>query len=99
MAAETEAQRRLALQNASGLLGRHAAEWRESLVEAGALLLADLDFPDEELDDRLLDAAVDDGPAFDPACSTGATAARSCAPWPSGSSRPALPASSRCRFR
>ncbi|MRX49859.1 tRNA uridine-5-carboxymethylaminomethyl(34) synthesis GTPase MnmE [Paracoccus sp. S-4012] len=59
LAAETEAQRRLAVQNASGLLGKRATEWREALSEAGALLLADIDFPDEDLENGLIDAALE----------------------------------------
>jgi tRNA modification GTPase len=45
--AETEWQRRAALQ-AEGVLGRQAAAWRAGLLEAAALLEAEIDFPEEE---------------------------------------------------
>jgi tRNA modification GTPase len=48
VAAETEAQRRQALRQASGDLGRLYEGWRERLVRARALLEAELDFADEE---------------------------------------------------
>lgn len=48
IAAETEGQRRQALAQLEGLLGRHAASWRERLVEALALAEASIDFSDEE---------------------------------------------------
>ncbi len=46
--AETEAQRRQALHQADGALGRLYDGWREKLVRARALIEAELDFPDEE---------------------------------------------------
>ena len=46
--AETEWQRRAALRQAQGVLGRQAAIWRGALLEAAALLEAEIDFPDEE---------------------------------------------------
>jgi tRNA modification GTPase len=46
--AETEAQRRQALRQADGALGRLYDGWRERLVRARALIEAELDFPDEE---------------------------------------------------
>ncbi|AXC48929.1 tRNA uridine-5-carboxymethylaminomethyl(34) synthesis GTPase MnmE [Paracoccus suum] len=46
--AETEAQRVLAMRNASGELGRMADGWRSKLVRAAAMVMAVLDFPDEE---------------------------------------------------
>lgn len=46
--AETEAQRRQALHQADGALGRLYDGWRERLVRARALIEAELDFPDEE---------------------------------------------------
>jgi tRNA modification GTPase len=45
--AETEAQRRQALRQAEGLLGAKAEAWRKSLIEAAALVEADIDFADE----------------------------------------------------
>lgn len=48
LVAETEAQRQLAMRNASGELGRLAEKWRAALIRAGALVMASLDFPDEE---------------------------------------------------
>ncbi len=47
--AETEAQRRQALAQFGGELARRHAAWRETLIEALALLEAAVDFPDEEL--------------------------------------------------
>jgi tRNA modification GTPase len=46
--AETEWQRRAALRQAEGVLGRQAAIWRGALLEAAALFEADIDFPEEE---------------------------------------------------
>jgi tRNA modification GTPase len=46
--AETEAQRRQALRQADGALGRLYDSWRERLIRARALIEAELDFPDEE---------------------------------------------------
>jgi tRNA modification GTPase len=48
VAAETEAQRRQALRQAAGDLGRLYEGWRERLVRARALLEAELDFADED---------------------------------------------------
>jgi tRNA modification GTPase len=48
VAAETDAQRRQALRQASGDLGRLYEGWRERLVRARALLDAELDFADED---------------------------------------------------
>ncbi len=45
---ETEAQRRQALRQADGSLGRLYDGWRERIVRARALLEAELDFADEE---------------------------------------------------
>src|SRR5215813_1151220 len=45
--AETEAQRRQALGQLRGLLGRRAEAWRERLIEALALVEAGIDFSDE----------------------------------------------------
>jgi tRNA modification GTPase len=46
--AETEWQRRAALRQSQGVLGRQAAIWRGALLEAAALLEAEIDFPEEE---------------------------------------------------
>ncbi len=46
--AETEWQRRAALRQSDGVLGRQAAIWRAALLEASALLAAEIDFPEEE---------------------------------------------------
>jgi tRNA modification GTPase len=48
IAAETEAQRRQALRQADGQLGRLYDGWREQLIRARALIEAELDFSDEE---------------------------------------------------
>ncbi|MFM1958624.1 MAG: hypothetical protein RL588_141 [Pseudomonadota bacterium] len=47
--AETEAQRRQALDQVGGALGRAREAWRSDLVEALALFEAAVDFPDEDL--------------------------------------------------
>jgi tRNA modification GTPase len=46
--AETEGQRRQAMRQADGALGRLYDGWREELVRARALIEAELDFPDED---------------------------------------------------
>jgi tRNA modification GTPase len=46
--AETEAQRRQALHQADGALGRLYDGWRERLIRARGLIEAELDFPDED---------------------------------------------------
>jgi tRNA modification GTPase len=51
IAAETEAQRRQALRQMQGALGRRYEDWRERLVHALAHLEAAIDFPDEGLPD------------------------------------------------
>ncbi len=51
IAAETEAQRRQALRQTRGELGRLYESWRTPLLEALAHLEAHLDFPDEGLED------------------------------------------------
>lgn len=48
LAAETEAQRRQAVEQADGSLGRLYRAWRERLVRIRALIEADFDFADEE---------------------------------------------------
>lgn len=45
--ADTEAQRRQALRQAGGALARKAESWRKTLIEASALLEAEIDFSDE----------------------------------------------------
>ena len=47
--AETESQRRQALDQLGGRLSEVQARWRDALMEASALLEAAVDFPDEEL--------------------------------------------------
>lgn len=47
--AETEAQRRQAMQQFSGALGKTAETWRSDLIRARALLEATIDFADEEV--------------------------------------------------
>jgi tRNA modification GTPase len=49
VAAETEAQRRQALRQLEGELGRLYDGWRERLLRALAHIEADIDFPDEDL--------------------------------------------------
>lgn len=45
--AETQAQRRQALRQMNGALGRQAALWRAALLEAAALIEAEIDFSEE----------------------------------------------------
>lgn len=47
--AETEAQRRQALQVLSGAIGQRAEAWRSKLIRAAALIAATIDFADEEV--------------------------------------------------
>lgn len=53
LAAETESQRKLAVEASTGALGRLAEEWREGLVHAGAMITASIDFADEEIPDEV----------------------------------------------
>lgn len=53
LAAETEAQRRLAMRVAEGDLATQVALWREALIEAGALVMASIDFADEEVPEEV----------------------------------------------
>jgi tRNA modification GTPase len=53
IAAETEAQRRQAIRQADGALGRLYDGWREKLVGAMAHYEAYIDFPDEELPEEI----------------------------------------------
>lgn len=57
--AETEAQRKQALRQAEGELGRLYDGWRERLVRALAHFEAELDFSDEELPEDLHAAVLD----------------------------------------
>ncbi len=59
IAAETEAQRRLALAQLEGELSDLYAGWRDRLVDALAAIEAMIDFPDEDLpQDRLAESAA-----------------------------------------
>ena len=53
LAAETEAQHRLAMQVADGALHGWAADLRAQLVRAGALISASIDFADEDVPDAV----------------------------------------------
>lgn len=56
---ETEWQRRQALRQMTGTLGKQAAAWRSRLIEAMALLAADIDFSDEgDVSGPLVDEAL-----------------------------------------
>ncbi|MHB8287128.1 MAG: tRNA uridine-5-carboxymethylaminomethyl(34) synthesis GTPase MnmE [Caulobacteraceae bacterium] len=55
--AETEAQKAQALAQLGGGLSRRQAHWRSTLVQASAMLEADIDFPDEEIPSGLEDQA------------------------------------------
>jgi tRNA modification GTPase len=54
--AETAAQRRQALRQVDGALGRLYEDWRTSLLRALAHLEADIDFPDEDLPQGVAEA-------------------------------------------
>ena len=56
IAAETEAQRRQALRQLSGELGRLTEAWREQLLRALAHAEAEIDFPDEDVPGGLIAA-------------------------------------------
>jgi len=61
VAAETEAQRRLALRQASGVFRAVAEGWRSRLIRARAMIEAELDFADEEdVPGSVSDVAWDD---------------------------------------
>lgn len=49
LAAETEAQRKLAMRAAEGEVGKFSDEIRQKLIRAGALIEATIDFADEEV--------------------------------------------------
>ena len=55
--AETEAQRRQALDQMGGALARRHEAWRDALIEALAFLEAQIDFPDEEVPPEVAQAA------------------------------------------
>jgi tRNA modification GTPase len=55
--AETEAQRRQALEQLGGRLSQVQARWREALTEALAMFEAAVDFPDEEVPADVADRA------------------------------------------
>ena len=59
VAAETAAQRRQALRQLDGALGRLYGGWRERLIRALAFAEAAIDFPDEDLDPEADRAALD----------------------------------------
>lgn len=46
--ADTQAQRRLGLRHLQGLLGERATSWRKQLLDASALIMAAIDFSDED---------------------------------------------------
>jgi tRNA modification GTPase len=56
IAAETEAQRRQALRQLSGELGRLTEAWRDKLLRALAHAEAEIDFPDEDVPGGLIGA-------------------------------------------
>ncbi|TXM81394.1 tRNA uridine-5-carboxymethylaminomethyl(34) synthesis GTPase MnmE, partial [Methylobacterium sp. WL116] len=59
--AETEAQRRQALRQLDGALGRQVAAWRDEAIDCLAAAEAALDFSDEgDVDDTALDRALFD---------------------------------------
>ena len=60
IAAETAAQRRQALRQASGTAAKIYEDWRHRLLKAQARLEAEIDFPEEGLPDDLRRQATDD---------------------------------------
>lgn len=58
--AETQAQRRQAARVLSGAIARRAAEWRERLLRAMALVEAMIDFADEALPEGLLQQSAEE---------------------------------------
>lgn len=58
LAAETETQRKQAMQLAAGKLREAAAAWREALVTAGGLIAASIDFPEEDALDEVPEEAL-----------------------------------------
>ncbi|TKW66772.1 MAG: tRNA uridine-5-carboxymethylaminomethyl(34) synthesis GTPase MnmE [Paracoccus denitrificans] len=59
LSAETEAQRKLAVETSNGALGRLAEGWRQALVAAGALITASIDFADEEIPEDVVEGLDD----------------------------------------
>ncbi|WP_378947571.1 tRNA uridine-5-carboxymethylaminomethyl(34) synthesis GTPase MnmE [Paracoccus sp. R86501] len=57
LAAETEAQRQLAMRATSGELARKTEEWRSWLIEAGAFVEVSVDFADEDVPDEVPEQA------------------------------------------
>ncbi len=55
LAAETEAQRQLAIRSAGGELARKTEEWRRILIQAGALVEVSVDFADEDVPEEVPD--------------------------------------------
>ncbi|MBM3603502.1 MAG: tRNA uridine-5-carboxymethylaminomethyl(34) synthesis GTPase MnmE [Alphaproteobacteria bacterium] len=55
LAAETEAQRKLALRAAQGEIAKKVGAWRRLLIEAGALVEVSVDFADEDVPDEIPD--------------------------------------------
>lgn len=51
LSAETEAQRKQAVMTSTGALGRLVDQWRQQLIDAGAMITASIDFADEEIPD------------------------------------------------
>lgn len=56
--AETEAQRRAALRQSDGSLGRRCRDWSDRMMRALALLEATIDFADEEIPDATYETAI-----------------------------------------
>ena len=57
--ADTDMQRRQALRQLKGLLGRRAENWRQQIIEASALIEAGIDFSDEgDVPDELIAPAL-----------------------------------------
>lgn len=57
--ADTDMQRRQALRQLKGLLGRRAENWRQQIIEASALVEAGIDFSDEgDVPDELIAPAL-----------------------------------------
>lgn len=54
LSAETEAQRKLAVEVSSGAFGTLVEGWRDALIEAGAQITASIDFADEEIPDDVM---------------------------------------------
>jgi len=59
IASETEAQRRAAIRQSDGSLGRMIREWSSDLTKSCALLEATIDFADEDIPDSTYDAVSD----------------------------------------